>query len=1374
MTQRAQPAAAEASVLVLHTLGEVTLRRSGPPGAPAGEEALLGPGKPLALLAYVALAPRRTTTRDHLLDLLWADLDPEKARHALRQTLWYLRQLLGAECLTTTRAGEVTLATPLAVDRDRFLACLEAGALEDAVACYRGSFLDGFAVPGGVEFEHWADVERQRLRAAFLRAAEALTRRYLAAGQAREAQQLARRARDQARGNEALWRLLLEAHAEGGDALGFAMEASALSVMLAGEGREPEPATRALLKRVEDAERSGSAGEAPAVLVAELVGREREFAALVEAWQAVAHGAGRHVHLTAPAGLGKTRLLGDLRERLRVLGARVVSLRANPGEGGIGYTFLAHLATRLAELPGAAAISPASAGALVALSPTLSSRYAAAPDPAAGDEALRRRTAALAELLLVVADERPVALLLDDMHWLDAASRHALRSLLERLDECRALVVTASRHTGPASLAGSATTVLALAALAPLQVLALVGSLGAVPADGAGRRFPDALARATGGSPLLILGTLQLALDRGWLALTDGHWCVADASALERHLEEGSALRHRVAQLEPDARGVLLTLAQAGTPVPATLVAAATGRPPAATADTLLLLEHRGYATRVGDTHQPAHDEIAAASRELAQPDELRDCQAGLGRALASLRHAALADLAQAGRHLNAAGLAAEASGVFTRYLARLRRQGDGRRLADIAREFLGDEATAAEARALVRRLPPWTRLVRSSGRAVALLALLVLILGGFALYASLGVAEPTLALYAVEVDSAGNSELVWAPVDAEGWSTRQPIRMRRMPSGLVPLVLPRGAEFRLEGVALSPDARTTAFARNFSLAADTGTIDLFLATRHGVRRVSFTRRDDGPRDWSPDGRQLLGFTARWSPPGLDDYDLALVDTATGRFTRLTFTTDGDFGGHWSPDGQRIGFKRRWKQLDRPDSFCWVLPAPDQTPTCVDPPPPTYLLEAADWFDNEQVVVQVDSLGTSFPALLEVASGEVHRLPYPSLHGAALSPQADLVLYSGVPPGGRAIEYFVAPVDAPGMVRVVRPSRPGRMFHQTGWWSRSLPGAYLDTLRFQNPFETLVLGTTGRLSVLGRDPEGRAVPIRVPLTWASSDSTILSVDGDGAVHARAPGTATITARIPGWRTARLRITVLGEPARPVLRETWDSTWPSRWTPYGTPAPLVVQGPDGVAGFLNNGDGSFGSGALSQDGWDPRGGLGFEMRLSTPATLTQFQNLTVHLREAPRPDLTMAFDTALGAIETSTPPGFRQECGFAYPGGEGGLSVRQLSLAGEGASILGSLAVGRWIRSGEWWTARVQLFPDGRCGLAVNGVPVWLSRDGLALGGRWRLHLGSSSYQARMLHGPLVLWQGVPSDIDWSGLDTLQGRAIPLAEAPRPR
>ena len=118
---------------VLVTLGGASLI------APPGGQVLLGPGKPLALVTYLALSPGRTATREFLTGLLWADMDSDRARHALRQTLWQLRQLLGEE--TLTGRDEIRLTTDIASDRDAFLAAVERGDFEAAVELYTGPFL---------------------------------------------------------------------------------------------------------------------------------------------------------------------------------------------------------------------------------------------------------------------------------------------------------------------------------------------------------------------------------------------------------------------------------------------------------------------------------------------------------------------------------------------------------------------------------------------------------------------------------------------------------------------------------------------------------------------------------------------------------------------------------------------------------------------------------------------------------------------------------------------------------------------------------------------------------------------------------------------------------------------------------------------------------------------------------------------------------------------------------------------------------------------------------------------------------------------------------------------------------------------------------
>ena len=425
--------------LRLQTLGTAALTLRAGPGA--GPEPILGPGKPFALITYLALSPGRLATREHLTDLLWADLEPERARHSLRQTIWQLRQALGEEALTSP-GSEIHLEAPVSTDRDEFLDAIERQDFAAAVELYGGPFLPSFAIPGGLEFEQWAGVERTRLRNTFLRVAEAQTRRLIAAHRYREAQQLARRTRDTDPLDERGWRLLIEARYAGGDALGAELECDGLLRMLKEEGRDPEPASTSLIGRIRQPGALTRSQDESRALLADLIGREREFSTILEAWEQARSGRPAQCCVTAPAGMGKTRLLQDLRARLVLAGASVVYVRANPGDRHVSYAYACDMAAALAAQPGATGVPPEVAGSLLALNPTLSNIFSANADHAVGQEAFRRRTVALVELLAAVAEQRPVALLLDDMHWADPVSVKLLEGVRTRLQGQHVLLVT--------------------------------------------------------------------------------------------------------------------------------------------------------------------------------------------------------------------------------------------------------------------------------------------------------------------------------------------------------------------------------------------------------------------------------------------------------------------------------------------------------------------------------------------------------------------------------------------------------------------------------------------------------------------------------------------------------------------------------------------------------------------------------------------------------------------------------------------------------------------------------------------------------------------------------------------------------------------
>jgi DNA-binding SARP family transcriptional activator/TolB-like protein len=128
----------------------------------------------MAVLAVLTLARARGVTRDKLIAYLWPELDGDRARHLLSQSLYVLRRQLGEDALIAK--GDDLRINPGIVFCDvvQFEDALALGNLACAVTLYRAPFLDGFFVADAPEFERWIDGERQRLARVYARALETL------------------------------------------------------------------------------------------------------------------------------------------------------------------------------------------------------------------------------------------------------------------------------------------------------------------------------------------------------------------------------------------------------------------------------------------------------------------------------------------------------------------------------------------------------------------------------------------------------------------------------------------------------------------------------------------------------------------------------------------------------------------------------------------------------------------------------------------------------------------------------------------------------------------------------------------------------------------------------------------------------------------------------------------------------------------------------------------------------------------------------------------------------------------------------------------------------------------------------------------------
>jgi predicted ATPase/DNA-binding SARP family transcriptional activator len=154
--------------LEIFTLGGVRFLRGGEPVKGLSNR------KAEALLIYLA-STRRPQPREVLADLLWDERSQSQSHANLRVVLSMLRQTVG-ESLTISRndvaINPATLVWLDAVQMDDGLQELHqqgrmnastAGQVLEALALYRGDFLEGFSVFDCRRFEDWQTRERERL-----------------------------------------------------------------------------------------------------------------------------------------------------------------------------------------------------------------------------------------------------------------------------------------------------------------------------------------------------------------------------------------------------------------------------------------------------------------------------------------------------------------------------------------------------------------------------------------------------------------------------------------------------------------------------------------------------------------------------------------------------------------------------------------------------------------------------------------------------------------------------------------------------------------------------------------------------------------------------------------------------------------------------------------------------------------------------------------------------------------------------------------------------------------------------------------------------------------------------------------------------------
>jgi DNA-binding SARP family transcriptional activator/tetratricopeptide (TPR) repeat protein len=414
---------------------------------PQGVPRRLRARKQLGLLVYFSLEGRdQPVARDFLAELLWEGVPPKRARHSLEQAVSAIRGLLGARALARV-AGGLRMSAALATDLDEL-----GDEPEHLDVTHPLAQLDEWA---GTEFAHW--VERARGRC--LRLADQALRDNIARHRRNGETDRVHRCAEVLYQIDSLSELAAHALAERellrGDVVGaIRLLRSHIGRVREALGCMPQKDTERLLRRLEAGAhppvdlippRMAAGGTTLRPIV--FVGRERELALLEAEWDAARSGGFQACLVEGPGGIGKTSLVRRFAASLAARAQPVFLVTCQEIGEGIPFAAISDLVAALARDPAVAGTDPRWLAEASRVHPGLRNTYPGIPEPApAATESIRLRVAeGVLQILEAVADDGPVAIVFDDLQFMDPATRDVLHVLARRLEGHGVLLIATSR-----------------------------------------------------------------------------------------------------------------------------------------------------------------------------------------------------------------------------------------------------------------------------------------------------------------------------------------------------------------------------------------------------------------------------------------------------------------------------------------------------------------------------------------------------------------------------------------------------------------------------------------------------------------------------------------------------------------------------------------------------------------------------------------------------------------------------------------------------------------------------------------------------------------------------------------------------------------
>jgi DNA-binding SARP family transcriptional activator/tetratricopeptide (TPR) repeat protein len=431
---------------VLKCLGYPELR------GPDGKVVRIRVKKHLALLVYLAVERRRFLERGRLVGLLWPGVSAEKGRHSIATAISLLRTIFGRGAFPTNRTAIRFTPANLQLDLDRLDAGRVLGA-EGEADLDIDAFLAGFEIPDAPEFGFWKEREHARRLPAIHAGLLTLIDHGRRRGSHDEIMRQAERLLAIDHLAEEGVRAKMEALALVGDRFAAIRVFEDWKGQLASElGAEPsghvEGMASQLRKRGWEPKEPNPVPAVPAEQWRDrrFVGRKAEYRRLYETWEAVRQYRPQHFMIVGDSGIGKTTLVQRLVTAAGLEGASVSRVQCYQMEQRIPFGMIGALVAGLLGRPGVAATSPEALAEVGRIVPQVKEHFPVLPAPklSEGESARLLFAEGVMDLLRAVMEERPLLLVVDDLHHADEASMAVLHLVMRRIEEGRFMVALAS------------------------------------------------------------------------------------------------------------------------------------------------------------------------------------------------------------------------------------------------------------------------------------------------------------------------------------------------------------------------------------------------------------------------------------------------------------------------------------------------------------------------------------------------------------------------------------------------------------------------------------------------------------------------------------------------------------------------------------------------------------------------------------------------------------------------------------------------------------------------------------------------------------------------------------------------------------------